>query len=100
MTKRSPFRYMKPGPGFLNHLAWARGPGAKGREQWTTHRRPISGVTWAQSALVSFARAFSVSVVNSLKRNFVGINATFIHASISSWTVPLLSLSGANYWSH
>ena len=26
MTNRSPFRYMKPGPGFLNHLTWARGP--------------------------------------------------------------------------
>jgi hypothetical protein len=29
MTKHSPFRYFKPGPGFLNHLAQARGPGTK-----------------------------------------------------------------------
>ena len=27
-------------------------------------------------------------------------NAISIHAPISSWTVPLLSLSGVNYWAH
>mgnify|MGYP004123874297 CR=1 FL=1 len=29
MTKHSPFSYFKPGPGFLNRLAQARGPGTK-----------------------------------------------------------------------
>ena len=29
ISKHSPFRYMYPGPGFLDHLAEARGPGTK-----------------------------------------------------------------------
>jgi hypothetical protein len=29
MTNHSPFRYFKPGPRFLNHLAQAHGPGTK-----------------------------------------------------------------------
>ena len=29
MAKYSPFRYIKPGPGILNHLAQAHGPGTK-----------------------------------------------------------------------
>ena len=48
---------MKPGPGFLDHLAEARGPGIEGRGHWTSYCRTIAGVARAQSALVSFARA-------------------------------------------
>ena len=33
---------MKPGPGFLYHLASTRGPGAKGRGHWITHRHLLS----------------------------------------------------------
>ena len=29
MTKHSPFRYIKPGPGFLDYLAWVCGLGIK-----------------------------------------------------------------------
>jgi hypothetical protein len=33
MTKHPPFHYMKPGPGFLDHLAQARGRGTKSRRE-------------------------------------------------------------------
>ena len=44
-------------------------------------------------------RAFSISVVNSFGGNFVWLYI-FIHATISSLTVPLLLLSGANHRAH
>ena len=50
-----PFRYFKPGPGFLDHLAETRGPGIEGRGHWTSYCRTIAGVAATQLALVSFA---------------------------------------------
>ena len=60
MTKHSPFSHMKPGPGFLHHLALARGPGTKNQGsigQGSSHPRPSFQRCQAQSALVSFARS-------------------------------------------
>lgn len=45
----------------------------------------------------SDAGAISVGVVVSLEESFVGGGRIATHASISSGTVSLLSLSGANY---
>ena len=57
MTKHSPFCYIKPGPGFLNHLAQARGPGTGSQEpraldhRARTHVLPAVGCEVAERNL-------------------------------------------------
>jgi hypothetical protein len=53
MTKLPASRYFKPGPGFLNHLAQARGPGTK--SQGTIVYRAGTHVPALSVALVQFA---------------------------------------------
>ena len=60
MTKHPAFRYMKPGPGSLDSLAQARGPGTKSqRPHRTIERAPTfpPSVLPEQLALDGFARA-------------------------------------------
>ena len=60
MMKHSPFPYVKPGLGFLDHLAQARGPGTKSqRPHRTIERAPTfpPSVLPEQLALDGFARA-------------------------------------------
>ena len=67
MTKHSTFSYLKPGPGFLDHLASTRGPGAEGRGHGTSYSRPIIGVAATQLGLVSFAKATALPSTLSSK---------------------------------
>jgi hypothetical protein len=59
MTKHSPFCYIKPGPGFLDYLAWVCGLGIKSHGPRKVKHPPTSAftVTCAQLALDGFARA-------------------------------------------
>ena len=59
MTKHSAFRYFKPGPGFLDYLAWVCGLGIKSHGPRIVKHPPTSAftVTCAQLALDDFARA-------------------------------------------
>ena len=76
-------RYHAPTRGYLAQSSQTKGPGA-----WTGDpgsRAPRHGY-----------RPFSVSLVNLLEGNFVQLCISIL-ASISSSTVPLISLSGVNY---
>jgi hypothetical protein len=60
MTKHSPFRYFKPGPGLLHGLAQARGPGTKSLSTigpLSMHPRPAFSVARAELELDGFAWA-------------------------------------------
>jgi hypothetical protein len=130
MTKHSPFCYMKPGPGFLDHLAWARGPGSKSlgsiAYRARTYVLPLAlpGLSWHWMVLLRPWANGSCYCAQSLQlcrrimdrgpritgaaprimglscgvaKSLGGVDATSIHAAISSLTVPPLSPSGVNY---
>ena len=116
MTKHSPFRYFKTSPEVIRLavMMYVRFPLSLRNVEDLLHERGLDvshetvrfwwnrfGPMFAIRDCEKKTQSCRNSSPSTLQFRTISIsNAISIHASISSWTVPLLSLSGVNYWAH